>query len=465
MTTSPATAPDAARPPAATPIQAITSPFVRFARMEAAGGILLLASTIAALIWSNSPWQHTYHQFFETDVSVGFGNFLISENRHDWVNDGLMSLFFFLVGLEIKREFLVGELSSLRRAAFPFMAALGGMVVPAIIYVAMAHDPSLHRGWAIPISTDIAFTLGVLTFFGSRIPLGLRVFVTALAIVDDIFAVVVIAVFYTSEIHYVSLGVGLAAVLLSLAANRLGVRKPAVYAAIGVVVWWAVLHSGVHATVAGILLAFTIPARTFMKRSEFLEQSRWLLGRLEEAPPNSFEEHSIIHTLEQNVQLVESPLHRIEHGLQPWISFLVMPAFALANAGVDLTHNFAGAIWHPISWGILFGLFLGKPLGIWLFAFLAAKTRLATPPANISWWQTLGAAWLCGIGFTMALFVAGLAFDDDTSLSISKIAILVASLASAICGSLILARKSGNQATAATDEPEFEEVTSPGSSA
>jgi Na+:H+ antiporter, NhaA family len=448
MTTSPATEPAAAHPASSTPIQVITSPFVRFARMEAAGGILLAASTIAALIWSNSPWQHSYHQFFETDLSVGFGSFLVSENRHEWINDGLMALFFFLVGLEIKREFLVGELSSLRRAAFPFMAALGGMVVPAIFYLILARDALFHRGWAIPISTDIAFALGVLTFFGSRIPLGLRVFVTALAIVDDILAVAVIAIFYTSEIHYVSLALGIAGVLLSLVANRLGVRTPLVYAAIGVVVWWAVLNSGVHATVAGILLAFTIPARTYMKKSEFMEQSRWLLGRLEEAPPNSFEEHSVIHTLEQKLEQVESPLHRIEHGLQPWISFLVMPLFALANAGVDVTHNIAGAIRHPVSFGILLGLFAGKPVGIWLFSFLAAKTRLVTPPANISWRQIFGAAWLCGIGFTMSLFVAGLAFEDDTLLSISKIAILGASVASGICGSLILTSRSGSQIAA-----------------
>jgi Na+:H+ antiporter, NhaA family len=463
MTTGSVNERDTTRPAAATPIQVITSPFFRFARLEAAGGILLLASTIAALVWSNSPWQHSYHQFFETDLSVGFGSILVSENRHEWINDGLMSLFFFLVGLEIKREFLVGELSSFRRAAFPFMAALGGMAVPAILYLAVAHDPLFQRGWAIPISTDIAFTLGLLTFFGSRIPLGLRVFVTALAIVDDIFAVAVIAIFYTTQIHYVSLVLGIAGVLLSLVANWMGVRTPAVYAAIGVVVWWAVLNSGVHATIAGILLAFTIPARTFIKKSEFMEQSRWLLGRLEEAPPNSFEEHSIIHTLEQKLEQVESPLHRIEHGLQPWISFLVMPLFALANAGVDVTHNIGGAIRHPVSYGILFGLFAGKPAGIWLFSFLAAKTRLATPPANISWRQILGAAWLCGIGFTMSLFVAGLAFDD-TLLNVSKIAILVASVASGICGSLILADRSGNK-TAGAAEVEFEPVSDEGSSA
>jgi Na+:H+ antiporter, NhaA family len=435
-----------------TPIQVITSPFVRFARMGAAGGIVLLASTIAALIWSNSPWQHSYHALLETKLTIGFGSFVVSENRHHWINDGLMSLFFFLVGLEIKREFLIGELSSLRRAAFPFIAALGGLVVPAIIYISLAGDAHFSRGWAIPISTDIAFTLGLLTFLGSRVPPSLRIFVTALAIVDDIFAVAVIAIFYTSEIEYVSLAIGLGGVVLSLIANFMGIRKPVVYALIGVVVWWAVLNSGVHATIAGILLAFTIPANTFLKKSEFLEQSRWLLGRLEAAPDHSFEEHSILHTLERKAEQADSPLHRIEHGLQPWISFLVMPLFALANAGVDVTHNLIGALKHPVSFGILYGLFAGKPIGIWLSSFLAAKTGLVTPPANVSWNQMFGAAWLCGIGFTMSLFVAGLAFDDDALLSVSKIAILGASVAAAVGGCIVLVRSGPKTATAPEEQ-------------
>jgi len=438
------------------PIEVITSPFVRFARMEAAGGIVLLAATILALAWSNSPWRHIYQEFFETDISVGFGKFVLTENRHEWINDGLMSLFFFLVGLEIKREILVGELSSLRKAAFPFMAALGGMAVPAVLYISIVHNPAYRSGWAIPLSTDIAFTLGLLTFFGSRIPITLRVFVTALAIVDDIFAVAVIAIFYSNEIHYISLAIGVTCVLLSGAMNLLGVRKPAVYAAIGIVVWWAVLKSGVHATVAGIVLAFTIPARTFLEKSEFLKQGRWLLDRLEAAPPNSFEEHSVIHTLELNVQMVESPLHRIEHELQPWISFLVMPLFALANAGVDVTHNILGTLKHPLSFGILFGLFVGKPVGIFLFAFVAAKTHVATAPEGISWQQIFGAAWLCGIGFTMSLFIAGLAFDDLTLLNVSKIAILAASLVSGICGCVVLARSPNGQAREIKAEAEFE---------
>jgi NhaA family Na+:H+ antiporter len=436
---------DVSVPSPSSPIQVIISPFVRFAHVEAAGGIVLLASTILALIWSNSPWQHSYHTLFDTQITIGFGRFMVTANGHHWINDGLMSLFFFLVGLEIKREFLIGELSSLRRAAFPFMAALGGVIAPAVIYMAIVRDSQLHRGWAIPISTDIAFTLGLLTFLGSRIPIALRVFVTALAIVDDIIAVAVIALFYTEQIHFWSLGLGIAGVIVSLTANFLGVRKPAVYATIGVFVWWAVLNSGVHATIAGILLAFTIPARTFLEKSQLLEQGRWLLDRLEAVPRHSFEEHSIIHTLERNAELADSPLHRIEYGLQPWISFLVMPLFALANAGVNVTENLAGVIRHPLSFAIVLGLFVGKPAGIWLFSYVAAKTGIAVRPADVTWRQIFGAAWLCGIGFTMSLFVAGLAFNDHSLLSVAKITILAASVLSGICGSIALAGPSAAQ--------------------
>lgn len=436
------------------PIQLITSPFTRFAKMEAAGGLVLLASTIGALVWSNSPWEHSYHTLLETPLTVGFGKFIVTENRHHWINDGLMSLFFFLVGLEIKREFLVGELSSLRRAAFPFLGALGGLIVPALLFLSIAHDPQLHRGWAIPISTDIAFTLGLLAVLGRRIPVALRVFVTALAIVDDIFAVAIIAIFYTTQIDYWSLAIAIGGVLLSLVANTLGVRKPTVYAVIGVAVWWAVLNSGVHATIAGILLAFTIPARNFLDKDQFVGQSEWLLARLKEARPGSFEEHSIIHTLEKNAELADSPLHRIEHGLQPWVSFLVMPLFALANAGVDVTHNLSAGLTHPLGIGIMVGLFLGKPAGISLLSFAAAKTGLGQAPANVNWRQMFGAACLCGIGFTMSLFVAGLAFDDDHMLSIAKIAILAASVLSGAAGAFILATGKASAAPLTHDDAE-----------
>ncbi len=423
----------------ATPIQLITSPFVRFARMEAAGGIILLGSAVVALIWANSPWQHSYHHLLETQLSVGFGKFVVSENRHEWINDGLMSLFFFLVGLEIKRELLVGELSSLRRAAFPFSAALGGMIAPALIYLGVTHGQNIRQGWAIPIATDIAFALGVLAFFGSRVPIALKVFVTALAIVDDMIAVLVIAVFYTSELNYVSLLIGMACIAACWGANRLGIRGPIVYLVMGIIAWFAVLNSGVHATIAGILLAFTIPSRTALDRNAFVQKGRSLLDQLEGSRPNSADEHSILNTLEQNVELAESPLQRIEHVLQPWVSFLIMPLFAFANAGVNVSDNLSAAFRHPLSIGVALGLIVGKPLGVCVFGQLAVRAKLALPLENVSWRQMLGAACLCGIGFTMSLFVATLAFQENALLEYSKIAILFASLTSGVCGGLLIA--------------------------
>jgi Na+:H+ antiporter, NhaA family len=433
------------------PIDAITSPFVRFARMEAAGGILLMASTIAALVWANSRWEESYHALWNIQLAAGIGPVSLSESRHEWINDGLMSIFFFLVGLEIKREVLIGELSSLRQAAFPFIAALGGTIVPALIYTLVTHGSNVGRGWGIPMATDIAFALGALVLLGKRVPLSLKIFVTALAIVDDILAVLVIAIFYTAQIHFFSLATGLALVALSFGANLMGIRKPAVYALIGICIWFAMLRSGVHATVAGVLLAFTIPARTYLNRDHFLNRCRKLLDRFEAAHPNSHEWHAAIHTLEVQCELVESPLHRIEHYLQPWVSLLVMPLFAFANAGVHIIGNVLAAVKHPVSLGVALGLFLGKPLGIWLFARLSVSTGLATPPAEVSWEKIFGASWLCGIGFTMSLFIANLAFGEGTDLAMSKIGTLAASLGSGLCGSIFLLRR--GKADAPPTEP------------
>jgi len=427
----------------ALPIEVITSPFVRFARMEAAGGILLLATTFAALIWANSPWEHSYHAVWSAQFDVGFGRFFLSETRHQWINDGLMSVFFFLVGLEIKREVLIGELSSLKQAAFPLIAAIGGTIVPALIYLLLNHGNFARKGWGIPMATDIAFALGVLALLGDRVPVSLKIFVTALAIVDDIIAVLVIALFYTAQIHFLSLAAGLVGVGISVGANRMGIRKPAIYAFLGICVWAAVLKSGVHATVAGVLFAFTIPARTYIDRAHFLKQGRWLLDRLEAAVPNSFEEHAAVHTLEGQCELIESPLHRIEHQLQPWVSFLVMPLFAFSNAGVHILGNLGAAATSSVSLGVALGLFVGKPIGIALFAWLAARFGLATQPHAVSWGQIIGGSWLCGIGFTMSLFIATLAFGEGDLLDLSKIGTLAASVAAAICGSLFLLGKFG----------------------
>jgi NhaA family Na+:H+ antiporter len=406
--------------------------------MEAAGGILLLLATAAALIWANSRWEHSYHQIWYTQATITLGQVSHSESRHEWVNDGLMSIFFFLVGLEIKRELLIGELSTFKQAAFPFMAAIGGSVVPALIYAAINRGGAGANGWGIPMATDIAFALGVLALLGSRVPAGLKVFVAALAIVDDIFGVLVIALFYTQHISLIALGLAFVGVAVSFGANWLGIRNPVIYALIGVGVWVAVLNSGVHATIAGILLAFTIPARSSIDKTEFLRQSRGLLDQFEQHDPNSYQAHHAIHVLEQKCEMIESPLHRIEHTLQPWVAFVIMPIFAFANAGVHILGKTSAALAHPIALGVLLGLLLGKPIGITLFARLASVAGLGSRPTGVTWGQIFGASWLCGIGFTMSLFIAGLALGNGDLLDMSKIGTLAASIVAGSVGSILL---------------------------
>ena len=425
-------------PAAISPIQRLTTPFARFARMEASGGILLLVCTLVALVWANSPWYESYEHVWHKTLSIGLGRAFFSETRHFWINDGLMSIFFFLVGLEIKREVLIGELSSLKRAAFPFVAAIGGSVVPALLYLLFNGSSGALRGWGIPMATDIAFALGVLALLGDRVPDTLKVFVAALAIADDILCVLVISVFYTDSISFVSLGIAFAGLGVSCLANWAGVRKPFAYGVIGIFVWLAVLNSGVHATIAGVLLAFTIPAKTYVDRPAFLASSRALLSRVESAAEHSAEEHDAIHGLELQCELVQSPLHRIEHRLQPWVSFFIMPLFALANAGVHLQGGLLDAASHPVTIGVALGLFAGKPFGITLCSWLATKVKIASPPDGVSWKQILGAGWLCGIGFTMSLFVAGLAFGEGALLDMSKIGTLSASILAGTGGAMAL---------------------------
>jgi Na+:H+ antiporter, NhaA family len=414
--------------------------------MEAASGILLLVSTIAALVWANSPRAESYHALWNMPWSVALGSFGLTETAHEWVNDGLMAIFFFLVGLEIKREVLIGELSSLRQAAFPLIAAVGGAMVPALLYLTVAGGDT-QRGWGIPMATDIAFVLGVLAMLGNRVPVSMKVFVTALAIADDLIAVSVIALFYTDRIHFIPLLLSVVGIVACLAANLLGIRNPVLYAIVGIFVWYAVLKSGVHATVAGVVLAFTIPARTYVDRDSFLKRSRWLLDRFQAAPENSSEAHSAIHTMESQLSLIESPLHRIEHFLHPWVGFAIMPLFALANAGVRILGNVTAAARHPVSLGVILGLFIGKPVGIWLFAVASEKLHLAAAPRELSRRALFGAAWLCGIGFTMSLFIATLAFGEGSLLDMSKIGILAASLASGVCASLFLLGRSNSSAS------------------
>jgi len=371
----------------------------------------LIGCTVAALIWANSPFAGSYFHFWHTDLTFGHIGGLLAKPLHFWINDGLMALFFLLVGLEIKREILVGELASFQRAVLPIAAALGGMIVPAAFYLLFNHGGPGAAGWGIPMATDIAFALGVLALLGSRVPTSLKVFLAALAIADDIGAVLVIAFFYTERISWISLGVGGVFFVALLAANRAGVRHLLIYAILGLGLWVAFLQSGIHATVAGVLLAITIPTRHRTASRAVLTSN-------------------------------ESPMLRLEHALIPWNRYLIMPVFALANAGVTLGGGAAArSVIAPVSLGVICGLVIGKPIGIVLFSWLAIRTRLAGMLDGIGWCQIVGVGMLGGIGFTMSLFIANLAFGEAPALETAKVGILLASVVSGIAGAIVLVKR------------------------
>lgn len=429
-------------------IDRVLQPFAEFAHTASSGGIVLLVCTAIALAWANSPWAASYHHIWELEVALDAGPFAFRSTLHHLINDGLMAVFFFLVGLEIKREVLIGELASLRQAALPAAAALGGMVVPAAIYAAMNTGSSGSAGWGIPMATDIAFALGVLALLGDRVPAGLKVFLAALAIVDDIGAVLVIALFYTAGVNWAALGIAGALLLLAIGANASGVRRPSAYALIGVALWGAVLASGVHATVAGVLLAMAIPSRTRINEDEFLLGARRSVDAFERGcgPETTVltnqEQQEALLTLETLCEQAQAPLQVTERRLHGIVAFFIMPLFALANAGVRLSGGeLATALSSPVTLGVLLGLLLGKPLGITLFSWAAVRLGVATLPSRVTWRMVHGAAWLGGIGFTMSLFIAGLAFPGMPDLlAAAKLGILAASLIAGICGWLLLRR-------------------------
>ncbi|HEX8433152.1 MAG TPA: Na+/H+ antiporter NhaA [Longimicrobium sp.] len=433
-------------PPRPTPIERILSPFHDFVRTASAGGLVLIASTLVALVWANSPWGGSYEHLWETELTVGMGARALTYSLHHWINDGLMVVFFFLVGLEIKREVLVGELASARRAALPAAAALGGMVVPACLYALLNAGGPGAPGWGIPMATDIAFAIGVLALLGPRTPTALKVFLTALAIVDDIGAVVVIAVFYTARIEWSALMAGLAFLGALVALNRMGARQPLTYALIGILVWAAFLQSGVHATVAGVLVAMTVPVRTRINTLDFLNGGRRLMDAFDDAGEEgtsiltNHRQQAIVQELETACQHAQSPLQRIEDSLHPWVAFLIIPLFALANAGVRLEGDLLGAFTHPVTLGVIVGLVLGKPIGITLFAWLSVKLGVASLPRGVSWRSIHAVSWLGGIGFTMSLFISALAFTDGEMVAEAKIGTFTASVLAGIAGWVMLRR-------------------------
>ena len=431
----------------APPIERLMRPIQAFTRLEAAGGILLIACTIVALVWSNSPWAASYFHLWHINLTFGFGGAQLSEELHFWINDGLMAVFFLLVGLEIKREALVGELASFKKAALPIAAALGGLLLPAGLYALLNRGGPGAAGWGIPMATDIAFALGVLALLGDRVPASLKVFLAALAIADDIGAVLVIAFFYTAHISWISLAFAGAFFVGLIAMNRIGARHPLIYALLGIGLWLAFLQSGIHATVAGVLLALTIPARQRINVRAFLRRSANTLDEIRRAEDSGEVVEAIAakgHAIERLVadcERVESPMLRFEHALVPWSKHFIMPIFALSNAGVALGSGATGALVNPISLGIMSGLIFGKPIGIVAFSWLSTRSGVASLPTGVRWRQIVGVGMLGGIGFTMSLFVANLAFGSTPMLETAKVGILAASVISGVAGATILLQK------------------------
>ncbi len=427
------------------PIQKALEPIRTFIHNEAAGGIVLLLSTVVALAWMNSPWSKSYHELWQIPVSIGIGDFILAKPMRLWINDGLMAMFFFVVGLEIKRELLVGELAKPRQAILPIAGAVGGMVAPAACYLFFSWNSAAQPGWGIPMATDIAFAVGILALLGKRVPWSLKIFLISLAIADDLGAVLVIALFYTSDISLTSLTVGLGFLAALVGANIAGVRHPLVYSVLGIGgLWLAFLLSGVHATVAGVVAAMTIPARARLTPSELIEKGQHFLDTLRQSNPEGDgvladpKKADASQALEVSTALAQTPLQRLEHALQPWVSLGVMPLFALANAGVLLHVDPMTLFQEAASLGILAGLLIGKPTGIMLALWICVRLGIADLPDNTSWRHILGVSMLAGVGFTMSLFIANLAFGEGAILELAKISILLASLVAGVGGWVLL---------------------------
>jgi len=438
-------------------VSRVIRPFQEFARIGSLGGVVLLVTTAIALGWSNSPWGASYFHLWETQVSIGGASDPLTLSLHHWINDALMVVFFLLVGLEIKREILVGELATPRQAALPIIAAIGGMVVPALLYFAATRGTEGVHGWGVPMATDIAFALGILALLGPRVPIGLKVFLAALAIVDDLGAVLVIAFFYTASIAWGAV-IGAAiclAILITLNIYRVSALTP--YLVVGTILWYFFLMSGIHSTIAGVLLAMAIPTGTRINAEEFSQRARSLIDEFDRTETGdllvitSKGQQEALHGLDVAVSSVNAPLLKLEHSLHNLVSFGIMPLFALSNAGVRLS-GVGDAIASPVALGVVLGLVFGKVTGITAFSALAVRLGLASLPSGVTWRLVHGAAWLGGIGFTMSLFIAGLAFDDAARLDAAKIAVLASSIAAGVIGYLILRQSPASLANTDGDQ-------------
>ncbi len=422
-------------------VDRVLSPLQDFIGTESSSGIVLIGAAILAFGLANSPWAPGYFQLLDTKTGFKLGEWSLEKPLLLWVNDLLMAVFFFLVGLEIKRELMVGELKRRRDATLPIAGALGGMVVPALLFIGLNAGSAAARGWAIPMATDIAFALGILALLGDRVGLPLKIFLLALAIVDDLGAILVIAVFYTDRLDVISLLLAGLALAGAFAYGRYGAARPLGYALIGALVWYFMLKSGVHATVAGVLLALTVPLRHALTSAQLQEELQPIVRQSDDG----FEETEVaIEHLEGVLERAHSPLHAMEHALSPIVAFVIMPIFAFFNAGVAIGGGDV-ALTGSVSVGILTGLIAGKPVGIVLFAWLAVRIGITDLPSGATWTGIVGVALLAGIGFTMSLFIAGLAFGQDPVLAEAKLGILVASVVAAAAGLIFLSRALGRR--------------------
>jgi NhaA family Na+:H+ antiporter len=427
--------------------QRLSRPFVAFSHIEIASALLLLAMTVIALAWANLPYYgESYHHFWETDLGFHFGPFALSLTLHDWVNDAMMAIFFFVVALEIKRELVFGELASVQRAMLPVLGALGGMVGPALIYVSLHFDGPALSGWGIPMATDIAFAVAALSLLGSRVPPGLRVFLLALAIADDLGAIAVIAMFYTADLSFVWMMTAVTIFALVYAMNIAGVRSIPVYGAVGAFAWYATYQSGVHATVAGVILGFLTPTVTDVHVRGVMDSAFDAIGHLRDIVERnlpditSHERQDLLRRLNQSREVL-SPLDFLTTRLEPWVGFFIMPVFALSNAGVVLrTSTLGSGEAVGVATAVALGLLIGKPIGITLFSFAAVKLGLAALPRGVNWTSIFATGLLAGIGFTVALFITRLAFENPLFIDGSKMGILGASTAAGIVGLLVLSR-------------------------
>ncbi|MEQ8361850.1 MAG: Na+/H+ antiporter NhaA [Cyclobacteriaceae bacterium] len=428
----------------------IIEPSTRFINNSSASGIILFSSAFLAILLANSPWSDTYHSIWKYQFSIGFDQFVISKDLHHWINDGLMAVFFFVVGLELKREIIGGELSNIRSAILPIGAAIGGMVFPALIYLAFNREGGGSDGWGIPMATDIAFSLGVLYLLGDRVPLSLKVFLTALAIADDLGAVLVIAFFYSSDINFINLGTGAVFLAVLWIANGIGVRNTIFYALVGIVgLWLAFLMSGVHATIAAVLAAFAIPARTKVKENHFADHMEYLVDRFKKADPNDVrtitkEQLVVLQDIRSYSKKAITPIQRLEDNMHPLVAFFIMPIFAFSNAGVTLSSDFLSQLISPVALGIMVGLLLGKVLGVVGVSELMLRFSSVQLPKGMNKLHLWGAGFLAAIGFTMSLFIAGLAFHDELLIQESKLGILMASLVASVLGYFLI-KKAGQK--------------------